>query len=73
MKQETEKIVKNDAFKRDFKVDRPGTRYSVKQETEDSKESTRCTLYSPVKVEPLSLKIGKDTNSNPVEKLQRKC
>lgn len=73
MKKNPENIVKNDAFKRDFKVDRPRTRSSIKQETEDNKESIRCALYSPVKVEPLSLEIGKDANSNSVEKLQCKC
>ncbi|GAA5803382.1 hypothetical protein HPULCUR_008861 [Helicostylum pulchrum] len=70
MKQKTEKIVKNDVFTRDFKVDGPRTRSSIKQEIEDSKESMRCALYSTVKVEPLSSEIGKDTNSHPIEAFQ---
>ncbi|KAG2235818.1 hypothetical protein INT48_003930 [Thamnidium elegans] len=70
MKQKTEKIVKNNVFTRDFKVDGPRTRSSIKQEIEYSKESMRCALYSPVKVEPSSLKIGKGTNSNSTETLQ---
>ncbi|KAI8067259.1 hypothetical protein BDF21DRAFT_454658 [Thamnidium elegans] len=51
MKQRIAKNIKNNAFKRALDVDRPRTRASIKQETDDSKEALRCTLYSPVKIE----------------------
>ncbi|KAI9268429.1 hypothetical protein EDC94DRAFT_401646 [Helicostylum pulchrum] len=42
-----------------MKIDGPRTRVYTKQETEDGKESLRCALYSPVKIEAPSLEISK--------------
>ncbi|KAI8091555.1 hypothetical protein BDF21DRAFT_459243 [Thamnidium elegans] len=58
MKQKPDTKVKNNAFKRVWNVDIPRTRAYIKQETNDSKESLRCALYSPVKIESPSLEIS---------------
>lgn len=59
MKQKPETKVKRNAFNRDLSMGRPRTRANIKQETEDSKESLKCVLHSPVKVESPSLEISK--------------
>lgn len=73
MIQETYKNVESNALEHTLKAGSPRTRAYIKQETEDSKESLRCSLYSPVTVEPFLLGICKDENYRPTKKAPRKC
>lgn len=67
MKQEIVKNLSNHYFKRDRAI----TRANIKEETNDSKESMKCALYSTVKIEPSSLEISKCENSGPTKTLRR--
>ncbi|KAI9271064.1 hypothetical protein EDC94DRAFT_645248 [Helicostylum pulchrum] len=63
MRQETDEDVKSNVSKQGIKRGRPRTRASIKQETEDTKESLKCALYSPVKIEAPSLEISEYESS----------
>lgn len=45
------------------KIERPRTRAYIKQESEDSKESLNCALYSSLKNEPLPLEMSEYKSS----------
>lgn len=72
MKREKDKNIAINELGRDLKVDRPRTRAYIKQETNDSKESLECALYSPVKNESFSLEIAECENSGSAETVQCK-
>ncbi|GAA5810152.1 hypothetical protein MFLAVUS_003571 [Mucor flavus] len=59
MRQKTNEDVKSNASVRNKTIGRPRTRAYIKQENEDTKESLKCALYSPVKIEAPSLEISK--------------
>ncbi|KAI9265707.1 hypothetical protein EDC94DRAFT_668609 [Helicostylum pulchrum] len=58
MRQKTDDV-KSNAPIQNKKRGRPRKRIYIKQETEDTKESLKCALYSPVKTEAPSLEISK--------------
>ncbi|KAI8067260.1 hypothetical protein BDF21DRAFT_426176 [Thamnidium elegans] len=70
MKKEINRTVKHNAFKHDLKADRPRTRASIKQEPDDSKESLKCALYSPVKIDTPSLETDECESSSSTETLR---
>ncbi|GAA5814890.1 hypothetical protein MFLAVUS_008393 [Mucor flavus] len=75
MQQKTDEDVKSNASVQGIKIDRPRprTRAYIKQETEDTKESLKCALYSPVKIEAPSLDINKYESSNHMANLNNIC
>ncbi|KAI9253128.1 hypothetical protein EDC94DRAFT_270895 [Helicostylum pulchrum] len=59
MQQKTDEDVKSVVFNQDMKRGTTEQIASIKQENEDTKESLKCALYSPVKLEAPSLEINK--------------
>ncbi|KAI9245007.1 hypothetical protein EDC94DRAFT_688227 [Helicostylum pulchrum] len=68
-----ERNVKHNVPNSDLNRYRPQTRGYIKQETEDSKESLKCALYSPVKIEPPPLEIIKYENTLSTGIINRQC
>ncbi|KAI9271084.1 hypothetical protein EDC94DRAFT_645264 [Helicostylum pulchrum] len=62
MRQKTDDV-KSNVSNQVMKRGRPRTRASIKQETEDTKESLKCALYSPAKIEAPSLEISEYESS----------
>ncbi|GAA5804758.1 hypothetical protein HPULCUR_010265 [Helicostylum pulchrum] len=59
MQQKTDEDVKSVVFNQNMKRGTTEQIASIKQENEDTKESLKCALYSPVKLEAPSLEINK--------------
>ncbi|KAI9264707.1 hypothetical protein EDC94DRAFT_693426 [Helicostylum pulchrum] len=58
MRQKTDEDVESNVSVQDMKIDRQKTRAYIKQENENTKESLKCALYLPVKIESPSLEIS---------------
>ncbi|KAI8076122.1 hypothetical protein BDF21DRAFT_474189 [Thamnidium elegans] len=72
MQRKTEDV-KIDVSNRDLKIYKPRTRAYIKQEAEESKETSKCALYSSVKIESPSSEISEYDSNLSTDTKNRHC